>query len=257
MGDATIVAGPSGTGKTVMSTQFIAEGVRQGDCAVLAIFEEYPTDYIARAKRMGFDLQSMVDSGSLELIAMRPADLSSDEILNNILETVARTGAKRLAIDSVNGLEIMLAPNFREEFRNALFRMVYSLTGGGVSMILTIEMPESFTNMAFSPHAVSFLAQNIIFLRYIELDGELRKMLAVVKMRNSAHSREMHAYEITSKGMSILGPLGSYEGLLRGRRVEGRPPSAARPRESPPMKPCCSTGSSRCGKRRLRCCRKA
>jgi circadian clock protein KaiC len=223
-GDATLVAGPSGTGKTVMSTQFIVEGVRQGAKGVLAIFEEHPEDYVARAMRMGFNLQSMIDDGMLDIITLRPLDLSSDEILYQIQQSVARLGAKRLVIDSINGLEVTLAPNFRDDFRESFFRMVYGLTGGGVSMLFTIEVPESFVNLAFSPHAVSFLAQNIVFLRYVELDGELRKMLAVVKMRNSAHSRELHGYEITATGMRILGPLDQYEGLLNGtarKRVPG------------------------------------
>jgi circadian clock protein KaiC len=223
-GDATLVAGPSGTGKTVMSTQFIVEGVQKGDKAVLAIFEEHPEDYVARASRMNFDLQKMIDDGALELITLRPLDLSADEILQQIQDAVMRLDAKRLVIDSINGLEVTLAANFRDEFRESLFRMIYGLTGGGVSMLLTIEVPESFVTVAFSPHAVSFLAQNIVFLRYVELDGELRKMLAVVKMRNSGHSRELHAYEITSTGMRILGPLEQYEGLLTGT-PRRRPPA--------------------------------
>jgi circadian clock protein KaiC len=223
-GDATLVAGPSGTGKTVLSTQFIVEGIRQGAKAVLAIFEEHPEDYVARASRMGFDLQKMIDDGALELITLRPLDLSADEILHQIQETVARLDANRLVIDSINGLEMTLAANFREEFRESLFRMIYGLTGGGVSMLLTIEVAESFVDVAFSPHAVSFLAQNIVFLRYVELDGELRKMMAVVKMRNSGHSRELHGYEITSTGMRILGPLEQYEGLLTGA-PRRRPPA--------------------------------
>jgi circadian clock protein KaiC len=215
-GDATIVAGPSGTGKTVISSQFIAEGMRHSENGVLAVFEEHPDDYLARASKMGFDLQGMVRAGRLKVINLRPLDLSTDEVLQEIQQSVSELDAKRLVIDSINGLEVSLAPNFREDFRESLYRMVSGLTGGGVSVLLTVEVMESFNEIRFSPHDISFLAQNIIVLRYAEIEGELRKVLGIIKMRNSGHSRELHGYEITATGMRILLPLDQFEGVLTG-----------------------------------------
>lgn len=215
-GDATLVAGPSGTGKTVLSTHFIAEGVRQGETGVLAIFEEHVDDYVARAADMGFDLRGMMDAGKIAVLSLRPLDLSSDEILHQIQAAVLALGAQRLVIDSLNGLELALAPNFREDFRDALYRMLGSLTGGGVSVVLTVEVEESFAQIMFSPHAVSFLAQNIVYLRYVEIEARLQKVLTVVKMRRSEHSSELHAFEITPRGMHILQRLSGYQGILTG-----------------------------------------
>lgn len=215
-GEATLVAGPSGTGKTLLGTTFIAEGVQRGEPGVLAVFEEHPDDYVARARQMGFDLSSMEASGKLKMIYLRPIDLSADEILHQIQVAVAELNAKRLVIDSLNGLELALAPSFRDDFQESLYRMVGGLTGRGVGIVMTVEVMESFEEIRLSPHAISFLSQNIIFLRYVEIDARLRRMLAVIKMRSSAHSHELCEYEITSSGLRILRPLTGYEGVLTG-----------------------------------------
>jgi circadian clock protein KaiC len=223
VGDATLVAGPSGTGKSLLSTQFIAEGVKQGEAGVLAVFEEHPEDYLARARDMGFDLQPMVEQDKLSVLALRPLDLSADEILFQVQEAVDRLDAKRLVIDSLNGLELALAPNFRQDFRESLYRLIGRLTGGGVGVILTVEVAEAFDQIQFSPHEVSFMAQNILFLRYVEIEAQLRRMITVVKMRRSAHSHDMCEYEITDRGMRVLGPLRAYQGLLTGQAIPIEP----------------------------------
>ena len=216
IGDATLLSGPSGTGKTVLCTQFVSEGVKNGERAVLAVFEEHPQDYVDRAKQMGFDLDQMVASGDLRLVYLRPLDLSADEILQEVQQAVADLGAKRLVIDSLNGLEIALAPSFREDFQESLYRMVTGLTGRGVTLLMTVEVGERFDQISFSPHTISFLAQNIIFLRYVELAGRLEKVLVIIKMRRSAYRPEMCLYTITSRGLVLGDVLAGYEGILTG-----------------------------------------
>ncbi|MDB4959601.1 MAG: putative circadian clock protein KaiC [Myxococcales bacterium] len=215
-GDATLISGPSGVGKTVLCTHFLSEGAGRGEHAVLAVFEEHYEDYLSRAKGLGFDLEAQVRDGSLSVMELLPLDLSADEILRKLQDKCTETGARRLVLDSLSGLELALAPAFRQEFRESLYRMVGSITGGGISVLMTIEVPESFNDIKFSPQEISFLAQNIIFLRYVELKGQLRKVLAVVKMRRSAHSLLLREYEITSHGLSVEEPLTGYSGILTG-----------------------------------------
>jgi circadian clock protein KaiC len=210
-----------------MGTQFIANGLARGERAVLAIFEEHPADYLARAKSLGFDLAPELQSGRLRLVHLRPLDLSSEEVLFQLEQAVAELGATRLVVDSLNGVELALAPTYRDDFREALYRLTGRLTGRNVSVIFVIEVMESFQDIRFSPHAISFLTQNILFLRYIEIAGHLRKMIVVIKMRRSHHSTEMHEIELTSRGMRILGPLTEYEGVLRGTPML-RPPERTR-----------------------------
>ncbi len=228
-GDATLVAGPSGTGKTVLATHFIAAGASRGERAVLAIFEEHPDDYLERASMMGHDLSSMIEAGDLRIIALRPLDLSADEILYQIRHAVDELDAARLVIDSLNGLELAIAPNYRDEFRDSLYRMIGALTSGGVSVVLTVEVTEMFHQLHFSPHAISFLAQNIVFFRYVEIDAQLHKVLGVVKMRRSAHTQKLHAYKVTEHGLEVGAPLHGYQGILTGVPAPSIPQRSATP----------------------------
>lgn len=110
-GDSVLIAGSSGTGKSLMATQFLAAGIRAGEPGIAAVCEERPNEYTARASEFGLDLQTPLAEGKLEVIYLRPLDLSVDEMMQEILDAVKRTGAKRLVIDSLAGFEMALAPN--------------------------------------------------------------------------------------------------------------------------------------------------
>ncbi|HEX7049495.1 MAG TPA: ATPase domain-containing protein [Longimicrobiales bacterium] len=215
-GDAVIVAGPSGSGKTALATNFIAEGARRDEPGVIAVFEERPKEYLARAKSFGFDLEAMIDAGNLKVIYLRPLDLSVDETLEEVRGSVAELGAKRVVIDSLSGFEIALAPTFREDFRESLYRLVSALTADGVTIMMTVESSAAYTDLRFTPHTVSFLTDDIIVQRYVELEGELRTVIGVVKMRGSAHSRELRACQVTGHGLVVGESLGEYSGLITG-----------------------------------------
>ena len=153
----------------------------------------------------------------MEVIYLRPLDLSIDETLVEIQDAVRRLGAKRAVIDSLSGLELALAPTFREDFRESLYRMIGALTGLGVTVMATVELADSYTDLRFSPHGVAFLTDAILIQRYVEIDGELRRALSVVKVRSSPHCKELREYEITSEGGLIVGRgLKGYHGLLTG-----------------------------------------
>lgn len=216
VGDAVLVAGPAGAGKTIMGTHFIDEGARQGERVVLALFEEHPDEYIHRADAQGFEFSRLVADKQLQIICLRPLDLSADEILREVQQAVSQSGATRLVLDSLNGLELALAPTFRDDFRESLFRMVGGLTGQGVTVLMTVEVTESFTVLNFSPHQISFLSQNIIFLRYVEVEGQLRRVLTVVKMRRSQHSHDLTEFTIGVRGLKMGARMQHLQGILTG-----------------------------------------
>jgi len=215
-GDSFLVSGSSGTGKSLLATQFIAEGLRQGQPGIVAIFEESTDEYAERANSFGLNLQPAVKDGSLRLMYLRPLDLSVDETVHDIIEAIRKTGAKRLVIDSLAGFEMALAPAFRTDFRESLYRMIFSLTGMGITILSTLEMEESFKELRFSTFLISFLTDDIMRLRYVEIDGQLRKILMVVKMRGGDHSKDIREYEITSKGFVIGDRLKGYDHLITG-----------------------------------------
>lgn len=216
-GDSLLIAGPSGTGKSALATQFIAEGLRQGEPAIMALFEERPVGYTDRADSFGLNLKTSQQAGKLEVLYLRPLDLSVDETMQAILDAIERTGAKRLVIDSLVGFEMALAPGFRADFRESLYRMIGALTGAGVTILSTVEVEDTFTALPFSHYAISFLTDDIIRLRYVEIDGQLRKVLVVIKMRGGNHSKDIREYVITDKGLMLISPRATeYLGLTTG-----------------------------------------
>jgi len=216
-GDSLLVAGPSGTGKSALATQFIAEGIRKGEPGIMAIFEERPQGYTQRAGTFGLDLKAAIQKGTLETLYLRPLDLSVDETMQEILDAIKRIGAKRLVIDSLVGFEMALAPGFRADFRESLYRMIGALTGAGITILSTVEVEDTFTELAFSHYAISFLTDDIIRFRYVEIDGQLRKVMVVVKMRGGNHSKDIREYVITNKGVVVIHPRRTdYQGLITG-----------------------------------------
>ncbi len=205
-GDSMLVAGPSGTGKSALATQFLAAGLREGEAGIAAIFEERPEGYSARASTFGLDLETPQRDGLLEMLYLRPLDLSVDETMQEILDAVKRTKAKRLVIDSLAGFEMALSPGFRTDFRESLYRMIAALTGAGVTILTTVEIEDTFTAFEFSHYAISFLTDDIIRMRYVEIDGQLRKMIVVVKMRGGNHSKDIREYVISDEGVFVVDP---------------------------------------------------
>lgn len=205
VGDAVMVAGPAGSGKTTFATQFIAEGIRKKEPVVVAVFEEYPEEYLARARGRSHELQGSAGEGELRLIYLRPLDLSVDEMLTEILDAVKEIDAERVVIDSLSGFEIALAPSFREDFRESLYRLIGALTATGVTVFMTAETTGETTLGWVTTERISFITDDVVIQRAIETNGELRKVLAVLKMRGSDHSKELHTYEITAKGAAVLG----------------------------------------------------
>ncbi len=215
-GDSLLVAGSSGTGKSLLGTQFIVEGIRQGEPGIVAMFEERPEEYADRAASFGLDLKTPQQEGKLKLLYIRPLDLSVDETVREIIDAVQEMGAKRLVIDSLAGFEMALAPGFRTDFRESLYRMIGALTRIGVTILSTVEIQEVFTGFPLSAYAISFLSDDILRLRFVSLNGQLRKMMVVIKMRRSTHSIDMREFEITSKGLIIGERLTGYRGLTTG-----------------------------------------
>jgi circadian clock protein KaiC len=168
----------------------------------------------------GGEFERFVAEKKLEVVYVRPLDLSIDETMTALRDAVLRVGAKRAVIDSLSGLELALAPTFREDFRESLYRMIGALTGMGVTVLSTVELPDSYTVLQFSPHGIAFLCDAILMQRYVEIGGRLKRAVSVVKVRGSQHSKELREYEIGPKGETVVGEsLAAYEGLLTGTPV--------------------------------------
>ena len=226
-GYSLLVAGPSGSGKSILAASFLAEGARGGETGVLAAFEQHPSRLHHPA------LSALIAKGQVGLVDSREPDLSIDEIVLLILAEVRRLSASRVVLDSLSGFELALAPTFRTDFRESLLGLVSALARSGVTVLLTSELEDRYTDLRFSPHGTAFLTDAIVVQRYIELESRLLRVMAVVKVRASAHSNELRLYHIDDAGIVVGEMLPGREGLLGGRptrkRPTGPPPPAVAP----------------------------
>ncbi|WP_263316935.1 ATPase domain-containing protein [Montanilutibacter psychrotolerans] len=215
-GYSILVAGPSGSGKSILAAAFLAEGARCGETGVIAVFEQRPSRSRNRV------LTELIESGRVGLVDSRAPDLSIDEIVQLLIHEIRRLDASRVVIDSLSAFELALAPTFREDFRESLLRLVTALTGAGVTVLMTSELEDRYTDLRFSPYGTAFLTDAIIVQRYIEVDSRLRRVMAVVKVRASAHSDELREFSIDDHGIHIGEMLPDQEGLLGGRPTNKR-----------------------------------
>ena len=210
-GYSLLVAGPSGSGKSILAAAFLAEGARRGEGGVIAAFEPRP------GRSRNPLLAGLVAAGSIAVVDSSAPDLSIDEVVLLILDAVRRLQASRVVIDSLSGFELALAPTFQEDFRASLARLVVALAASGVTVLMTCELEDRYTDLRFSPYGTAFLTDAIVLQRYVEVDSHLQRVMAVVKLRASAHCDELRAYTIDDDGIHIGVALAGEQGLLGGR----------------------------------------
>jgi circadian clock protein KaiC len=210
-GYSLLVAGPSGSGKSILASAFLVEGAERGETGVIAAFEQIPH------RDRSPVLAGLIEQGKVGLVDTRAPDLSIDEIVLVLLTEVRRLHATRVVIDSLSGFELALAPTFRPDFRESLSSMVSALAAEGVTVLMTSELEDRYTDLRFSPYGTAFMTDAIIVQRYIEVESRILRVIAVVKVRASQHSNELRAYEIDNDGIQIGDMLPEQEGLLGGR----------------------------------------
>jgi circadian clock protein KaiC len=199
-GYSVLVAGPPGCGKTVLSTAFLAEGAKIGEPGILASFEHILSSSQNPA------LEVLIDSGDVTIFRPISLDLSIEEVVTELAAAAYRTKAKRLVIDSLSALELALAPQFRENFLESLFRMLSALANKGVTTFMIRNM-ENAPATLFSRSGSSFLVDAIILMRYAEIESKMVKLISSVKLRGSPHSDDIRSYTVTEKGIEVGPPV--------------------------------------------------
>jgi circadian clock protein KaiC len=221
-GYSLLVAGPSGSGKSILAGAFLTEGARNGEIGIIAAFEQRPN------KSRGRSIVELIKSGRIGVIDTRALNVSVDEIAMLLITEIRRLKATRVVIDSLSGFELALAPTFREDYRESLARMISALATTNVTVLLTSELEDRYDDLRFSPYGTAFLTDAIIVQRYIEVQSRLQRVMAVVKVRASKHSNELRLFDINNEGIVIGAKLEDYEGLLGGRPTLRRSSGATR-----------------------------
>lgn len=219
-GDAVLLAGSAGTGKTTMALQHLVNGItRFGEPGVYVTFEELPDQIYRDAGNFGWDLRRLEEENKFRLVCTSPNLLLESGAESVLEETVKEVRAKRIAIDSLSHLAMYVPEN---QLRQEAYRLVRHLKTRGLSSLLLWEVHQTgATSFAVTEIGLSFLVDCIVVLKPVEIESSMRKAILVQKMRGSDHDKRLREFEITSSGIKITSAFSDYEGIMTGspRRV--------------------------------------
>jgi circadian clock protein KaiC len=215
-GSSTLVMGPAGTGKSLLTVQFAISAAQRGEKAALFIFDEELGLLIDRTKLIGIDLNALCDSGNLFIEQVDAAELSPGEFTDRVRTKIHRHGVKTVVIDGLNGYQAAMP---EEEFLTLhIHELLQYLNRQGVSTFLTVAQHGLVGDMK-SPVDVTYLADTVILLRYFEAYGQVRRAISIIKKRFGSHENTIREMRITNKGIVLGEPLEGFQGILRGTPV--------------------------------------
>lgn len=200
-GSTTLLSGSAGTGKTLLALCFTYAGLESGEPAVFVSFEENPGEIVNRSLSLRLDLRPHLDAGLIHLMHVSPIELDVDEHAFKIQKLVQETGAKRLVIDSISAFEIGMADKIK--YTDYIWALTDFFKFCGVSVILTHEMHDSADVSQLTKYGISFVADNLILLRYQQQGPYMKRCLRVVKMRGSGHANNIRELRIGQDGVSL------------------------------------------------------
>jgi circadian clock protein KaiC len=200
-GTATLVAGPTGSGKTLTGLHFIFAGARRGEPGVIATLQENPTQLERVARGFGWSLTD----DKVELLYRSSVDLYVDQWVYELLATVERAGARRVLIDSLNDLAFAAGDQMR--YREYLYSLVQRCSRGGVSLLMTYELADLYQSERLSEFGISRAADNVVVLQYLRRRSGLKRTLTVLKTRASMHEPEVREFVIAEEGIVLGDPV--------------------------------------------------
>jgi circadian clock protein KaiC len=210
-GSCTLATGPTGTGKTLLSTQFLAAGAAAGERTVLFAYEETRQQVLYNARGWGHDLEQHEADGRLVIVPAYPEVASLDDHLVELQSVVKRVAPTRIVVDSLSALERLGSPTSYREFVIGLTSFVKE---SGTASLVTASSPELVGTTSVTSSHISGLIDAILLLRYTEVDSSIRRALTVLKMRGSAHDPTIREFTIDERGMTIGEPFTGVRGIL-------------------------------------------
>jgi circadian clock protein KaiC len=197
-GSTTVIAGPSGAGKTLMGLHYVTEGARRSEAGIIATLQENRTQLAQVAAGFGWPLG---DRG-IQVLYRSPVDLYIDEWADDLFRAVARTGATRLLLDSLTDLR-MAAPD-ETRFREFLYSLLQRFSRLGVTALMTLETSDLFAAGQLPGEVIPHLADNVILLSYLRQPTAISRAMCVLKTRASQHQQTVRPFAIGSAGIALL-----------------------------------------------------
>ncbi len=212
-GTVTFFSGPTGVGKTSLGLQFIKKAAERGERSVLFSLEEELDIILGRSESIQIGAAAMVEKGELRLEKIEPLQFTPDEFAQRVRHEVEVNHARIVMIDSISGYRLSMRGRDLVGHLHALTKYLQNM---GVAVLLTVETAQLTGDFRVTDQEISYLADNIVFLRYLEIDGELRKAIGVLKKRLSNFEKTLREFEITADGIKIGQPLSNLRGILTG-----------------------------------------
>jgi circadian clock protein KaiC len=222
-GTSTLIVGPPGTGKSSLAAQFASAALARGERAAMFLFEESTSNLLHRADGLKMNLRARMDAGALSIQQIDPAELSPGQFATAVCRA-AEDGAGVIVIDSLNGY-MNAVPD--ERFLTTHLHELLTFLGqrGVATLLVGVQQGMIGATMSSSMEA-SYLADNVLMLRYYEHDGEVRQAISVFKKRGSMHERTIRAYSMSGEGIEVGAVLRGYRGILGGTPVLTGEPGA-------------------------------
>ena len=211
---STLIQGGSGTGKTVIGLSYLVEGARRGERGLFFTLEETPNQLRDVARNFGWDLETLERQGLLQIHYVSPIELSTDRFLHRVRQSIMDWGARRLVLDSVSSAALGVVSERR--FHEFVYAFAKHCRAGGVSLLMTMEITEMFGAAQLTGHGVSSMADNIVLLRYVEVEGHIERAISVLKARGVHHGMDIRHLTIEASGITVGSPYTSMRGVLTG-----------------------------------------
>ncbi|QDX39518.1 AAA family ATPase [Salarchaeum sp. JOR-1] len=212
-GTLTMLTGPTGAGKTTTGLQFLKEATGRNSQAVLYSFEENERTLLQRADAVNIPIREMRDDGTLTIETIEPDEMTVDEFTQEVRRAVETNGVEVIMLDAIDGFQQSVRG---AETKDVLVTLGRYLRNAGVTAIFVNEVHAITGDFQATERGISQLADNIVFLRHIEYQGELRKVIGVLKQRTSGFEHTLRELEITEHALSVGEPLPNLRGILTG-----------------------------------------
>lgn len=206
-GSSTLVAGPSGAGKTVMGLSFIFAGARAGERGMIATLQENPSQLARTAAGFGWSLEDR----HIDVLYRSSVDLYIDEWVHNVLEEAEQRKVNRLVVDSLGDLAFASPDQVR--FREYIYSFVQRCSRRGISVYMTMEVPDLFHLSRLSEWGISNMSDNVVLLQYVRSQSRVLRAVTVLKTRSSLHEPEIRQYRITEQGIVVGEPFGAHQSV--------------------------------------------
>ena len=211
-----LVSGSTGTGKTLMTTEFIHAAIRAGEKALLLAFEESREQLVRNAKSWGIDYVGTEKAGLLKIVCRYPESMGLEDHLIHIKREIDEWKPQRVGLDSMSALERVSS---RKSFREFVIGVTSEMKTAEVAGLFTNTTSMLMGSESITETHISTITDSIILLRYVELQGTMRRGVTVLKMRGSMHDKDIREYTINGSGMHIGAPFVGISGILAGAPV--------------------------------------